>query len=239
MWHNLSPRFLCSDLIYLKVRKWLSVVRVHGTSECCCPSVRPPLPLPGSSRYILFSKQPDIRSSSKSTVIVFKQQQQYPPHNVHTWSSLFSSIDAGAEALNDDLQRLSKFLLHDINRANFTSRLRNNKSPSIHLFRQQQQRNGLAANYSSIIRFRLHVALSWILVNYYSPTTTDGTPKGAQPGTYCYNWIDGVWWCETAQKCFTQFRNVSEEDGGLMKYCTPIIVIVPRRECTCGRERSV
>ena len=52
--------------------------------------------------------------------------------------------------------------------------------------------------------------------------------------------IESMEWDDMrVNKSFTQFRNVSEEDGGLMKYCTPIIVIVPRRECTCGRERSV
>ena len=28
-------------------------------------------------------------------------------------------------------------------------------------------------------------------------------------------------------KSFTQFRNVSEEDGGLMEYSTPVVIIVP------------
>ena len=74
-----------------------------------------------------FQQEARQNRSSKSIVIVLKQQQQHPPHNIHTWSSLFSSID-GAEPLNNDLQRLSEFLLHDINQANFSTRLHNNKS---------------------------------------------------------------------------------------------------------------
>ena len=95
-----------------------------------------------------FQQEARQNRSSKSIVIVLKQQQQHPPHNIHTWSSLFSSID-GAEPLNNDLQRLSEFLLHDINQANFSTRLHNNKSLAFICLDSNRQRNGLAANYTS------------------------------------------------------------------------------------------
>ena len=69
----------------------------------------------------------------------------------NTWSSLLSSIDGAAEALNDDLQRLSKFLLLNINRANFTSRPHNNNT--VHR---------LIVLPSLSFCFRLRVTLSWI-----------------------------------------------------------------------------
>ena len=174
MTYDLARILLCSA-IYLYGKG-------NGTSKCCCPSVCPSLPF----TCTLFSNKQD-RSSSKSINIVFKQQQQHHP-TMYTPGPP-SSID-GAEALNNDLQRVSEFLLHDINPATFTTRLHNNKSlaficldsnskgmvsqPTITQQQQQQQqlsssRHRLAL---TIVRFSIPVILSWILVNYYSTTTT-------------------------------------------------------------------
>ena len=102
----------CAKLCVVRGMVWASAaVRL---SIRCCPF-----------HAHLFQQEARQNRSSKSIVIVFKQQQQHPPHNVLTWSSLFSSTN-GAEPLNNDLQRVSEFLLHDINWANFTTRLHNN-----------------------------------------------------------------------------------------------------------------